>query len=157
MRGAALPAVAALQAFCAGQAAQWAPSDYLLYRALVAEILDPSPPPGPSPPPDPLPSRDRKGTPPPQALAGFLVIRDTVPGQEAEILNLAVAPASRRQGIAAALLHHARDNSAAQLWLEVRVSNSAARAFYATQGFLETGLRPNYYQEPGEDAIVMCL
>jgi [ribosomal protein S18]-alanine N-acetyltransferase len=126
-----LPEVAALQQACAGQAAQWNPLDYLDYSSLVAECDG--------------------------MVRGFLVLRQIVPGEEAEILNLAVHPAFRRQGVAAMLLARARLQCPGQLWLEVRKSNAAALAFYTHHGFLATGLRRNYYTHPEEDAIVMRL
>jgi len=87
------------------------------------------------------------------AVAGFLVWRPTAP-DEVEILNLAVSAAFRRMGIAKALLAglHACD-----IFLEVRESNLPARGLYRSTGFREVGLRPGYYQNPDEGAIVMRL
>ena len=79
---------------------------------------------------------------------------------EGEIANLAVSPAARRQGIGAALLcmliQMLMAGGAQRAYLEVRVSNEAARKLYAKTGFQNIGLRKNYYTAPREDAIVMC-
>ncbi len=82
---------------------------------------------------------------------------------EAQLLNLTVAPEARRLGIGRALLRRfladARARGAEQCFLEVRVSNEAATALYAKEGFVPVGRRANYYpaQGPGsrEDALVM--
>ena len=44
-----------------------------------------------------------------------------------------------------------------RIWLEVRPSNSAARALYRGAGFIEEGRRPGYYNDTGEDALLMSL
>ena len=80
---------------------------------------------------------------------------------EGEIANLAVIPAARRRGVARALLEaiiaEARDARIARLFLEVRESNAAARALYASRGFTPVARRPRYYRKPVEDAIVLRL
>lgn len=90
-------------------------------------------------------------------VAGFLAARKLV--DELEILNLAVAPASRRQGVAGQLLRTAMKWAAAEgiakICLEVRASNAAARAFYRSHGFHATGTRPNYYRDPADDALLL--
>jgi ribosomal-protein-alanine N-acetyltransferase len=82
---------------------------------------------------------------------------------EAQLLNLTVAPRARRQGLGRALLRRfladARLRGADQCFLEVRVSNSAAIALYAAEGFVPVARRVAYYP-PGstgvrEDALVM--
>lgn len=77
--------------------------------------------------------------------------------EEAELLRLAVHPAHRREGLAAALLaaseRDLRGAGIRTLLLEVRVSNAAARALYAAAGWEEAGLRRAYYQD-GEDAAL---
>jgi ribosomal-protein-alanine N-acetyltransferase len=110
------------------EAAQWNPSDYLTHDFHVAAL-------------------DGR-------VAGFLVARRIAP-REYEILNLAVAPEYRRQGIARRLVEaflHASPNT---FFLEVRESNQAARAFYNYLGFQEVGRRSGYYHSPPETAIVM--
>jgi ribosomal-protein-alanine N-acetyltransferase len=78
---------------------------------------------------------------------------------EAEIANLAVAPAARGRGIGALLLTRilqaAATFGAAAVYLEVRESNAAARALYAAQGFVVAGRRNQYYRKPVEDALIM--
>lgn len=78
---------------------------------------------------------------------------------EAEIANIAVASTVRGQGIGGALLRHLlstlRTDGAVEVWLEVRASNTAARALYDRFGFVEVGRRRNYYKRPVEDAVSM--
>lgn len=80
---------------------------------------------------------------------------------EGEIGNLAVADAARRGGIGARLLDGAiaavGAAKADALYLEVRDSNAAARALYASRGFREVGRRRDYYRRPKEDALVLRL
>lgn len=73
---------------------------------------------------------------------------------EFEILNLAVDPAHRRQGIAKALLDHQLARGGVH-FLEVRESNNAARKLYEGLGFEVIGTRRDYYRNPEESAIVM--
>ena len=77
--------------------------------------------------------------------------------KEAELLRIAVDPAHRAQGLARTLLQGCEAELAAlgirDLHLEVRTSNSAARALYARAGWRESGLRKNYYRD-GEDAVL---
>ncbi len=78
---------------------------------------------------------------------------------EAEIANLAVAPAARRQQLGAALLDDLlatlRARGVAVTYLEVREGNAAAQALYASRGFESVGRRTGYYTTPVEDAVVM--
>ncbi len=73
------------------------------------------------------------------------------------IMNIAVDPSARRQGVASALLRELVDRvgEGAQLTLEVRPSNDGAIALYERFGFLSAGRRRRYYQDNGEDALVM--
>jgi ribosomal-protein-alanine N-acetyltransferase len=88
-----------------------------------------------------------------------------MPGiDEMHLLNLTVAPAWRRRGIATTLLDRlvsdCRGRSARQLWLEVRVSNAGARALYGCYGFRHIGMRKAYYPAASglrEDALVLGL
>lgn len=86
--------------------------------------------------------------------AGLLVVLD-----EGYITNVAVRPESRRAGVASALLDvfvsFAEGQRLAFLTLEVRASNYGAIALYGSRGFRGAGRRPNYYQHPREDAIIM--
>lgn len=78
---------------------------------------------------------------------------------EAELWNIAVAPAHRRKGIARALLQHncrrLSDAGAHRLFLEVRESNLPAMELYRSFGFAPLGHRKDYYHNPKEDARVL--
>jgi [ribosomal protein S18]-alanine N-acetyltransferase len=80
---------------------------------------------------------------------------------ELHILNIAVHPDERRHGCAARLLRHildeARQGKARVISLEVRISNHAAAALYRKFGFREVGVRPKYYANNSEDALLMDL
>lgn len=75
------------------------------------------------------------------------------------VLNVAADPRARRRGVGSALLKaaagEARERGQERITLEVRRSNTGARAFYARFGFVETGVREGYYAEDGEDAIIL--
>ena len=90
-------------------------------------------------------------------VVGFVVVRTAA--DEMEILNLAVAPEARRQGVASALLdaafEHSRRAGSARVFLEVRESNAAARRFYERRGFHAIGRRTRYYRHPDEDAVLL--
>lgn len=85
---------------------------------------------------------------------GFLAAR-LLAGDEFEVLNLAVDPAWREQGIGARLLEHAIASCPGQWFLEVRESNEPARRLYAKLGFRPAGRRPRYYHDPVEDALIL--
>ena len=78
---------------------------------------------------------------------------------EGQILNLAVSPGYRRQGVGAALLSallaEADRRGLSTLSLEVRVSNQPAVALYERAGFTVAGRRRHFYKSPTEDAWVM--
>ena len=78
---------------------------------------------------------------------------------ESDMMNVAVDPRFRRQGIARALIETLIAELAKMgsrcLRLEVRVSNENARALYERMGFLKLGLRKNYYHNPKEDALIL--
>ena len=78
---------------------------------------------------------------------------------EADVMNVAVAPEFRRQGIGeglmVALMDALRAKGMESLTLEVRASNSPAIALYDRLGFTEVGRRPNYYTDPREDALIL--
>lgn len=90
------------------------------------------------------------------AVGGYVCLMSLF--EEAQILNIAVAPYLRGRGIARALLEHAvaiaREKRAEIMMLEVRVSNKAAIALYERFGFSRAGVRPKYY-EGVEDALLM--
>jgi len=90
-------------------------------------------------------------------VAGYVVAWYVM--DEAELANLAVAPELRRHGIGQALLdamlNDASARGTAQVYLEVRESNAAARKLYGTRGFEEVGRRKRYYRSPTEDALIL--
>ena len=85
------------------------------------------------------------------ALAALCVVQDLA--GEREILQLGVLPVYRGQGLARELVLSLPGEE--PYFLEVRESNQAARKLYESVGFVELGRRPNYYQNPKEDAILM--
>ena len=78
---------------------------------------------------------------------------------EAHITTFAVHPGWRRQRVGErlllAFLDLARDRHAREATLEVRLSNLAARRLYEKYGFRPVGLRPRYYSDDNEDALIM--
>ncbi|MCI8324199.1 MAG: ribosomal protein S18-alanine N-acetyltransferase [Lachnospiraceae bacterium] len=78
---------------------------------------------------------------------------------EGNITNVVVAPEARRRGVATGLLTYLlADGDRAGLTaytLEVRVSNEAAIRLYEKFGFVSEGIRPNFYEKPTEDAVIM--
>jgi ribosomal-protein-alanine N-acetyltransferase len=110
------------------QASSWRPEEYLLYDLSVAESE--------------------------QGVQGFLAVR-SVAGDEWEILNIAVAPQSRRRGVARALLEPFLKKVSGAIFLEVRESNGVARELYKSLGFQELATRRDYYEMPSEAAVVM--
>ena len=110
------------------EAVAWNPADYLAHDCRVAALGE--------------------------QVAGFIVTRRLVEA-ESEILNLAVDPALRRQGVATWLLGETLASAPGSWFLELRPSNQAARSLYERFGFREVARRPAYYQDSGEDAVVM--
>lgn len=92
-------------------------------------------------------------------VLGFLIANQI--GAEWELENIVIDPASRRKGLATrlltALLDRARETNSESVFLEVRESNQAARAFYVRLGFEESGRRKRYYAHPQEDAVLYRL
>lgn len=90
------------------------------------------------------------------AFCNYWLVRD-----EVHILNIATHPDERRKGHASRLLAHviefARRHRCRYVTLEVRRSNHGAIKLYRSFGFRPVGIRPNYYVEDNEDAIVMLL
>jgi ribosomal-protein-alanine N-acetyltransferase len=80
---------------------------------------------------------------------------------EVHLLNIAVDRRLHGQGMArdflGVLYERCRQRQAPIVWLEVRPSNESARALYRREGFIEVGVRKNYYPAPQgrEDALVM--
>ena len=96
---------------------------------------------------------------PDHGIAGYIAAIEL--GDDAELLNVAVEPGSRRRGIAALLLDSVvaelRAKGLKALYLEVRESNLAALALYKSRGFRQLGVRRNYYRRPAENALVLAL
>lgn len=78
---------------------------------------------------------------------------------EGQITNVAVSPAYRGKGVGtemlAKLIELVKEKGSTAMTLEVRPSNAPALALYRKFGFKEAGRRPGYYQDNGEDAIIM--
>jgi ribosomal-protein-alanine N-acetyltransferase len=78
---------------------------------------------------------------------------------EAHITNIAVRPTHRRRGIGELLLDYffkkAVERDIDAVTLEVRVSNHHAQNLYWKMGFKDMGVRPKYYQDNQEDALIM--
>ena len=79
--------------------------------------------------------------------------------EDADILNVAVVPAARRRGIAAALMRELEIRLAPKgverITLEVRASNIPAIRLYEGLGYTQVGLRKGYYEKPREDALIL--
>ena len=80
--------------------------------------------------------------------------------REMEIYNIAVRDSFRRKGLGKRLLFYALDAACragiARAMLEVRPSNAAALALYASAGFAVCGCRKKYYKDSGEDALILA-
>lgn len=76
-----------------------------------------------------------------------------------DMMNLAVLPDYRRQGVGEGLVKELIEKLQEQkntcLTLEVRSSNAPAIGLYEKMGFVQVGKRPNYYHNPKEDALIM--
>jgi ribosomal-protein-alanine acetyltransferase len=110
------------------EASQWDPRDYLACRGEVVEAEG--------------------------EVAGFLFWRQVAP-EEAEILNVAVSPEYRGQGLGTRLVERFQNMWEGTCFLEVRETNQAGRKLYEKMGFSKVGERPDYYRNPPETAIVM--
>jgi ribosomal-protein-alanine N-acetyltransferase len=92
-------------------------------------------------------------------IVGYLCM--WIMGEEMHILNLAVHPQERNKGIGTYLLGYGvevgRSQGMQEITLEVRRSNYQAISLYRNFQFQPRGIRPGYYQDSGEDAIIMGL
>jgi ribosomal-protein-alanine N-acetyltransferase len=90
-------------------------------------------------------------------IAGYIGMWQVL--DEAQITNLAVALDYRGRGIGSSLVRGlcllAKEKGIARLTLEVRPSNTPARRVYESAGFAEISKRKAYYEDNGEDAIIM--
>jgi ribosomal-protein-alanine N-acetyltransferase len=125
------PAIARIQQ-ASPEAAQWPVGDYSNFRILLAML------PGANGP----------------VAAGFCAWRQSAP-DETELLNLAVDPASRRHGVASALLVALEREARGQLFLEVAEPNQSAIALYEHHGWVRNGIRKGYYRQGLVNAVVM--
>ena len=98
-----------------------------------------------------------------QELAGFIIGRlvptSAATGVDAEIYNIGVCRSFQRSGIGSRLLGEfidlCRTKHVYAVWLEVRALNCGAVRFYKIHGFEEFTVRPCFYRDPADDAIVM--
>jgi [ribosomal protein S18]-alanine N-acetyltransferase len=94
-----------------------------------------------------------------RGLSGFVIAR--VAAGECELENIVVAESMQRRGAGTQLLRclaaAVEEGRARGIFLEVRESNGAARALYERCGFRIAGLRPSYYADPAEDAVLYSL
>ena len=90
-------------------------------------------------------------------MAGYVGSQTVM--DETDMMNIAVHPDFRRQGVARALIlaliGELKKRGSRCLTLEVRASNDPARALYESLGFAHVGTRRNYYQNPKEDALIL--
>lgn len=91
------------------------------------------------------------------ALVGYTMFWGVA--DEIHLVTIAVEPEMRRRGIASALLNSLLDSDLARdkslVTLEVRAANTAAIELYRRYGFREVALRPRYYPDNQEDALIM--
>lgn len=93
-----------------------------------------------------------------QAILGFAVV--LVELDECQLMNICIKPSYQRQGYGKLMLEHVIEYSRAKqlsrVLLEVRSSNTAAIALYKQAGFVEVGLRKQYYASDNgrEDALI---
>ncbi|PYV15169.1 MAG: ribosomal-protein-alanine N-acetyltransferase [Acidobacteria bacterium] len=137
-----LPAILAIQKK-APQAAQWQAHDYSRLAVLPGGMI--------------LVADLETVT--PRKVLGFAAFYRVI--DEAEIQNLAVDPEHLRQGVARALLEQAKQRlrgaGTKRCFLEVRAGNKTALELYFSVGFGLYARRKNYYRNPPEDALVLCL
>jgi len=91
------------------------------------------------------------------SVAGYIGSQTVI--DESDMMNVAVHPDFRRQGIAEALVkalvEALKERGSHCLTLEVRASNAPAIALYEKLGFGQVGRRKNYYRNPREDALIL--
>jgi ribosomal-protein-alanine N-acetyltransferase len=94
-----------------------------------------------------------------RGVVGYAGLELSALGGEADVINLAVAPACRRRGVGrrlmSAVVRYCHGCGIPRLWLRVRARNRGARAFYQQCGFTRAGRFRNYYDDPREDAMLM--
>lgn len=94
-------------------------------------------------------------------VVGYAGLRAPRGSKDADVQTIALAEASRGRGRGRALLRtllrEAAERGVHDVFLEVRADNPVAQALYASEGFVELGRRPHYYQPDDVDAVVMRL
>lgn len=92
-----------------------------------------------------------------EKIVGYVGLQTVL--DEGYITNIAVSSAHRRKGIGKSLLNTldklAEELSLSFISLEVRESNLSAIELYTGAGYLSDGIRPNFYENPRENAIIM--
>jgi ribosomal-protein-alanine N-acetyltransferase len=92
-------------------------------------------------------------------LIGYAGLRAPRGSRDADIQTIAIAAGARGRGRGRSLLHELLEEAARRgvegVYLEVRADNPVAQHLYASEGFVEVGRRPRYYQPDDVDAIVM--
>ena len=90
-------------------------------------------------------------------VAGYIGSQTVM--DESDMMNVAVHPDHRRKGVAESLVNELiealKKRESHCLTLEVRASNEPAKALYEKLGFVQVGLRRNYYRNPKEDALIL--
>lgn len=89
------------------------------------------------------------------AVVGYMGLQ--IFSGEGYVTNVAVLPQYRKQGIACELIEAQLKNEMDFITLEVRKSNAPAISLYTKLGFENMGIRPRFYTDPVEDAIIMTL
>jgi len=94
-------------------------------------------------------------------VLGYAGLRAPAGARDGDVQTIAVSQASRARGrgrmLLTALLEEARARGIHEMFLDVREDNPVARALYASEGFVDIGRRPRYYQPDDVDAVVMRL
>ncbi len=92
----------------------------------------------------------------PVAFGGIWIIEG-----HAHIVTMATDENHRRQGLARMIInkfvHECKNRNVEEITLEVRVNNEAAKNLYKSFGFVTVGIRPKYYTDTNEDALVMLM
>lgn len=90
-------------------------------------------------------------------LAGYFILYETE--GEAEVIRIAVGKELQGKGVGKLLMKHieqyCEQQAITKILLDVRTANTAARSFYKKHGFVEDGVRPGFYENPSEDAVLM--
>jgi ribosomal-protein-alanine N-acetyltransferase len=94
-------------------------------------------------------------------VVGYAGLRAVAGSKDADVQTITIAESARGHGrgrvILRALLGEASARRVTDVFLEVRADNPVAEKLYASEGFIEIGRRPRYYQPDDVDAVVMKL